>query len=369
MSSTPYTSTKVIAVPPSTSGLLTALRYTSPSWVSSEGVRYIVSETVTSPRVINSELCFNYDLRITSSMSSDDPCNPITYNTLNRSIDVCRMPKSVQAAYIHLKLDGHTKLHVNIPTWDSADLVNGKPFSVYAVKPEYSARGVGIMMYDSLTVPHERVRTALAMAKKTAEGEETYDELTAQLCYAVTRSADHNGVDLNTMGDRHAGEGYRLLVNNAVCYQGVIQDIREEYRIITDHLGRASYFVKRQRVQRNKAVSGFYTPTYATGKNATAEDFFIISDDRAMPTPGSKQGKKIFSVFNHPEELFNEVCAGVFRLSIPCHSVDIFVTDKRTWGILEFSPEMGTDSVPNDFMRDIARKWVEHECVAITDVM
>lgn len=44
-------------------------------------------------------------------------------------------------------------------------------------------------------------------------------------------------------------------------------------------------------------------------------------------------------------------------------------TSKCTWGILEFSPEMGTESVPNDFMRDIARKWVEHECVAITDVM
>ena len=135
-------------------------------------------------------------------------------------------------------------------------------------------------------------------------------------------------------------------------FAAYISDVKEEWRLITDHKGRFALACPRERLPN---AAGF---TVACGVNTPPEDLvhFNGTDDSTQGGDTDKSGKVIQIV-----TMLNRMLrTGEIRhFNYPLHSFDLFIREDGSFGFFEMSCEFGAAALPNNWVFTQTKLFLE----------
>lgn len=165
-------------------------------------------------------------------------------------------------------------------------------------KPSMGARSIGQVVFNALKHNPSSIFQAIKEQKSDTELEKYFDDegIHAKYFYGTQRQSE---------------EGYMLL-SQGMIFQEYVDDIANEFRII---------------------VGADNTPVISIDRK-----FKMLGFDHRIPSnlPDAVTTSAL-------QDLYPEVHEGLLnflsKLEMPFHSIDVFVTKNKQWGIFEFSPE------------------------------
>lgn len=290
--------------------------------------------------VQGAETVFNFDILI-SGKKDFDPI--LVAAPRHRLAVVPRHTKSTQAVLLQKTVNGylghpeHGFLHV--PTWINGWGGRNYPCSTdrMVVKPGDGARGIGQFTVNTKNVNMDYFLKDLG---KLVEGEHTQEKLDAFL-------ANFNGsVEYHPGAEHFPLEGLGALKEDELVVQEVIENVKYEYRVITDKHSKPAYFQQR-RIRDDE--SSF---PQATGGGGTINRSLVV-DAHEIPSCVNMQ-------------LLEHICQ---ELIGPLSSIDLFVTGEGMWGIFEYCNQFGISGIPQDivfnlhaeFVQDLVDRYIEAE--------
>ena len=383
-----YTPTVVVGLPSDTDlAQITALWYLPSVWTKEDGSRVLTVPSIgPSPGDDVRRYDRDNDLEIVSNFDGEAYPHVAPYELRGRRAIFTRFGKFAQATYIRQKfrnLDRHSLQFVHLNCWKHWKDIPSSAGPLIVVKSENGARGISHLFFTtSLTTP-SRVGQCLAELRQNGEtlsrpdvpAEDLSTNMLAIMNAGVPEDKGPAAI-FPRRGDKHLNEGYLQLMSGSNVWQEVQQDIVAEFRVITDHRGHPTYFLRRDRncVDEGMVLRSGETNAriaMARGNNAKIDSWGIVAGQTDAPTDKSSttglSWLRTYLCVDFPSDggalLKTELAAGVVKgiqsLDLPLHALDIYVTSDYRWGIFEFCPQFGTASVPNSFLHDISKAFIE----------
>lgn len=275
--------------------------------------------------VVNGEPVFNFSILITSQPEKWEGIVPA-----EQLYGIKRLGKTKQNAMLNrfIRRSGAQNA-VLVPFWGS-NFQDGKHTSFLGhdvggrvvVKPEDGARGVCHMVvdFDKVSVG-AFLRDLYTKDVKLVDMHEKYK--------------DHIKI-----GHGHAwddAEAQKVKEEGQFTFQRYVENINQEVRILTDHLGNIGFACLRDRSGDDYKQ--------ATGVTHLVEQQRLVDEDFL---------KKWINVdFDIFKELLRDVVG-------PMSSVDLFITNDGKWGICEFCNQYGIVGVPREYYIKSVRDYVDH---------
>lgn len=284
--------------------------------------------------IIDGEAHFNFDYIISNgTMTIDDTLVedlvPSSMVTTTRRYD-----KNIQAVRINnFVQDQDFKKFHKIKAWSHlqkegfAHLVDLKGKVV--IKPKDGARGIGQLLVDTDQISLTRVVEDLN--KFLVDG---YDKQPLLDLIA----SNPNSIKYSIGAERSPDEGLTVLFEQGYVIQSFVENLKDEYRLLTDHNCNIVYCqIRKTRIYKN----GF---PQATGSNA---DGLLGKDVVDINTVLSKVALK-------------QLTAIAKSVIGPVSSIDLFITNSGEWGIFEYCNQFGVKGVPYKKVLEIHKNFVEH---------
>lgn len=195
----------------------------------------------------------------------------------------------------------------------------------YIVKPELGARSLGQVIYDPSETTLSSILNCIAADEQEA----------AKQILALPGAPVYVAGDENT---EH--EGIRSLKEGSYS-QEYVPNVENEYRVILKHKGEVGYSILRERTKHGQ-VSSDTVATASGAKQAIGDATYCLPPELKV----------------HESEITRLLDAANFEL----YAFDFFTTADGKWGIFEFAPQCGTAAVPDGFIQQEAKLYVEALC-------
>lgn len=204
------------------------------------------------------------------------------------------------------------------------------PQDKYVIKPNDGARGIGQILIDPVKIPFVVVVDAL---DRYVSARYTKEQFFEQL-----HKYDPS-IKLTTAGENREDEGIKSLSNQGWIVQSFIDNVKAEYRLITDYKSDIAYCQKRA-----------IRKVDDTFPQATGSDTNSIAGDDVLSIDTVLTSKRLAALQ-----------AMVKAVIGPLSSIDLFTTSNGGWGIFEYCNQFGIKGIPQevtmklhvDFLNDL----------------
>lgn len=314
------------------------------SWEDEDG-RYVIIDYTSAIKQVN-RLRRTADLMIVPQTTGYNLSigNVLLSNPYGAVLFQNRLGKPDQAYYLNYLTEDKSVFQNFLPlrTWTTTKGFDGQDLDTIIMRPTYGARSIGLLVLNPKKTSFEsvaRVIVSIDQSQNTVAGnlnsiisnfnKEVYDKL-QEIPGSPVWCSD---------GDAIPKEGLKYFTESAFI-QEYVPNIQREFRIIVGADNTPVYVLNRYRTQYDN-FNGL-PMAYARGCHAGMENSFTNMYSAGISV-------KIEEEF---QALLN-------KANFALHSFDLFVTDNGKWGVLEFSNEFGTSSVPNELVSDEIKKYLK----------
>lgn len=337
-----------IAIHTNDSVNITALGNLPTLWRSGSDTYTVFSGTPTR-QIVDGEYLSNTDYSIRHHVQNHDYwCAP--YSLGGGGCDFTRMKKSYQQAWLRDNIDQADFLP--IPTWSDPRSASIKPSTVYLIKPEHGARGIGTMVFNTdFTTPAKLIKMLNTSETAYRSKDGTNWQQVQETFELSLKGGDVNGFSIAnyvSKRDKYPGEGIEaLLSGEGMVLQEQVEGIVAEYRFITNEDGKVVYAIRRTITPVVTHHSGINF-SQGCGNNEHPRDAAVGSDLEEL----------------YLTSTLHTAVQGVNNLKLPLHSFDIFIKPRHEgaiarWGIFEFCPQFGVEAVPIRIITEAGKRFVE----------
>ncbi|MDD2819158.1 MAG: hypothetical protein PHN51_10265 [Candidatus Nanopelagicales bacterium] len=345
---------------------LSAFQHLPDSWTDAEGNTYTVVEANDCKlNVINGEHSCVFDLYISFLGDAVVPTRRDSY----AGIEFFRVSKDHQAAFVNrvAKLAQFTDFHPMRSWSEPRHVLTDKRYLV--LKPSLGARGVGQLFVDTHAISLWKVHETIHFMKQKTEG--VFDFMRERL---VTPKDGKPAApcSFSTEGDRPTKsgtavpEGVSLLMGDFIIEE-MVENVALEFRVLTDEHGHPWHISERTTAPLGNSFGDDLIPRkVVTGGNGPQDWIHIngkITEDQIDKMANRSLAIALFmDRATEYVNLLNYAMRGISALQLPLHSVDLFITSDRKWGIFEFSCEFGKGTVDPRHLTECAKKFIAYHC-------
>ena len=275
---------------------------------------------------------FNFDIMIDNHRSALGANAEFRYRHVvpeNRYNSLERLGKAEQSVVLNRavsKLRMKTDNYLPVKTYRASynDNVATDHYSTakgrVVVKPNDGARGVGHLVVDLEKTNWRVLNNKLGLLSL---GHDIWKEI-----------LDLPGVSYHSITEYSQDEGKNSLIEQGYCIQGLVPDIKAEYRLLTDRDGNIVYIQKRGFKGGEDYRQAIGSSPADTDQIATLADILPAQDVKALRA----------LAMNTIGEM---------------SSIDLFITNSGKWGIFEYCNQFGTVGVPMDINRKLHLQYLE----------